>query len=471
MRRGLLGLVGVLALVLAVLAVWFGPSLLRRAEPPIRVGILHSLTGPLEMSERSMMDAEVLALEEIKKSGGLLGRDVEWVVRDGASDPRTFAREARRLIDQDHVHVIFGGMTSACREAVDQVVERSDHLFIFPSNYEGLDFSLNVVCTGPLPNQQVIPAVNWCFDTLKARKFFLAGSADVMSYAIHMIVRDQLRAIGGSVVGEAFAEIDGHGAAEMVAAIKASGADVVINSVAGEANKELFHQLTQAGLPPARLPVVSISVSEDELRQLPVSEMVGDYAAWGYFQSVDRKENAEFVKKFQARYDGRPTSDSIASAYGSVMLWKQAVEEAGTAETTEVLKYLRRQSRNAPEGIVSVDYDTLHTWRPFYIGKIRPDGQFDVVWSIAKPIRPVPFPMFRSRTYWEEAMKAWNEKGKAGSPPPPPPPVPSSEPEPPRTSAAPRVWGARGVVPAADGPPRSASFERPSVPRARTTTR
>jgi len=468
----LLGLVGVLVLVLAMLAVWFGPGFLRRAEKPIRVGILHSLTGPLEMSEQSMKDAEVLALEEIQKAGGILGRDVEWVIRDGASDPRTFAREARRLIDQEHVSVIIGGMTSACREAVDQVVERSDHLFIFPSNYEGLDFSLNVVSTGPLPNQQVIPAVNWCFETLKARKFFLVGSADVMSYAMHMIIRDQLRAIGGASVGEAFVEIDGHGMTEAVAAIKTSGADVVISSVMGEGNKAFFHQLAETGLPPSKLPVLSVTISEDELRQLPVNEMVGDYAAWGYFQSIDRKENVEFVKKFQERYGAdRPTSDSITSAYGSVMLWRQAVEEADTDDTTEIRKYLRRQSRNAPEGIVSVDYDTLHTWRPFYLGKIRPDGQFDVVWSLSKPIRPVPFPMFRTKAYWLDAMKTWSEKGKAGSPalpssPSPPPPSP----EPAQTSMAPRVWGTRGVV-SADGLPRSAALDRPSVPRLRSTTR
>jgi urea transport system substrate-binding protein len=459
----LLGLVALL--ILGVLATLYYRNT-GRAEGPIRVGILHSLSGPLEMSERSMVDAEVLALEEIKNSGGLLGRDVVWVVRNGASDPKTFAREARRLIEEDKVSVIFGGMTSACREAVDQEVERSDHLFIFPSNYEGLDVSQHVICTGPLPNQQTIPAVNWCFETLKARKFFLAGSADIMSYAIHMIIRDQLKAIGGTMVGEAFAEIDGHGVTEMVAAIKASGADVVINSVVGEANKAFYHQLTEAGLPPAKLPVLSITITEDELRQLPVDEMVGDYAAWGYFQSIDRKENVEFVKKFQERYKAdRPTSDSIASAYGSVMLWKQAVEEAYTAETSEVRKYLRRQSRNAPEGIVSVDYDTLHTWRPFHLGKIRPDGQFDVVWKLAKPVRPVPFPMFRTKAYWLDAMKAWNERGKGGPPPPPPSPPPS----PPQTSSAPRIWGARGVV--SDGPPRSAALDRPGVSRTRPTTR
>ncbi|APW58808.1 urea ABC transporter substrate-binding protein [Paludisphaera borealis] len=474
MRRGLLGLIGVL--VLGLLAAWFGPGLLRRVEPPIRVGILHSRTGPLAISEAAMVDSEVMALNEIKQAGGLLGRDVEWVIANGESDPKTFGRQARRLIDEEHVSVIFGGMTSACREAIDEVVGLSNHLLIFPSNYEGLDFSQNVVCTGSLPNQQVIPAVNWCFETLKARKFFLAGSSDVMSYAIHTIVRDQLTALGASFVGEGFLEINGDGVPGMIAAIKASGADVVISSVVGDANKAFYHQMTQAGLTPDKLPVLSVTITEDDLRQLPVAEMVGDYAAWGYFQTIDRKENLDFVKAFQKLHGAdRPTSDSIEAAYGGVKLWAQAVEEAGTADTTEVRKHLRRQSRNAPEGIVSIDYDTMHAWRPFYLGKIRRDGLFDIVWSLEKPIRPVPFPMFRTKAYWEAAVEKWNKTGRAdGDDPPAPSPSPPSSP--PRTSQASPVWGPRSVVrPAAPEPTRSAavpsSSSTSSVHRARPTTR
>jgi urea transport system substrate-binding protein len=475
MRRGLLGLIAVL--VLGLSAVWLGPRLLHAGGPPIRVGILHSRTGPLAISEESMVDAEVMALDEIKKAGGLLGRDVEWVIADGESDPKTFARQARWLIAEQNVSVIFGGMTSACREAVDEVVGQSDHLFVFPSNYEGLDLSLNVVCTGPLPNQQVIPAVNWCFETLKARKFFLAGSSDVMSYAIHTIVRDQLKAIGASFVGESFVEIDGARMPETIAAIKASGADVVISTVVGDANKAFYRQMSQAGLTPDKLPVLSVTITEDELRQLPIAEMVGDYAAWGYFQTIPRDENKAFVDRFKKRYGAeRPTSDSIASAYGSVMLWKQAVEEAGTDATTEVCKRLGRQSRDAAEGIVSVDQDTLHTWRPFYLGKIRRDGLFDVVWSLEKPIRPVPFPMFRTKAYWEAAVERWNKTGKAddhdsSSSPAPAPSRPHSSSSS-RSLAAPPVWGPRSVVsPPIGEPSRSAAVPSSSVHRARPTTR
>ena len=468
MRRGVLVLIGVLAL--GLLGVWLGPGLWRQVEDPIRVGILHSLTGPMRVSEASMKDAEILALEEINEAGGLAGRNVKWVVADGESDPKEFARQARRLIVDENVSVIFGGMNSACRDAVGDVVGESDHLFIFPSNYEGLDLSQNVICTGPLPNQQVIPAVNWCFETLKARKFYLIGSSDVMSYAFHTIVRDQLKALGASSVGESFVEIDGGGVTEAVAAIKASGADVVFSSVVGDANKVFYHQMTHEGLTPEKLPVLSVTITEDDLRDLPVAEMIGDYAGWGYFQSVDRPENREFIDRFQKMFgEDRPTSDSIASAYNSVKLWAQAVAEAGTDATAEVRKHLRRQTRDAPEGIVSIDSDTLHTWRPFYLGKVRRDGQFDIVWSLDKPIRPVPFPMFRTKAYWEEAVEKWNKTGHAhGVEPPRRPP----RPQPPRISQAPPVWGPRSVGRPPSQPARSAAaVSRPRVNRARSTTR
>ncbi len=473
MWRWLLGLLG--AAVLVALGVWLGPGLLRQAESPIVVGLLHSRTGALALSETAMIDAEVLALEEINKAGGLLGRRVSWVIADGESDPMAFGREAHRLIETEKVSVIFGGMTSACRQAVEDVVTPSDHLFVFPSNYEGMDFSQYVVCTGPLPNQQVIPAVNWCHETLKARKFYLAGSADVLSYAVHTIVKDQLKALGASFVGESFVTIEGGGMTEMIAAIKASGADVVFSSVVGDANKAFFRQMTQAGLTPEKLPVVCTGVTESELRELPVAEMVGDYAAWGYFQTVDRPENRAFVAAFKERYGNeRPTSDPIASAYNSVKLWAQAVQEAGTETVPEVRQHLRRQSRNAAEGIVSIDYDTLHTWRPFYLGKIRRDGQFDIVWSLERPIRPVPYPMFRSRSYWEAAVEKWNQAGSRGVVEPPAP-VPVPVPVPPPASVSPpspSISGPRNFIrPGSFEPPKAAARSNVTVERTRATAR
>jgi urea transport system substrate-binding protein len=282
------------------------------------------------------------------------------------------------------------------------VVEASNHLLFFPSNYEGMDVSSNIVCTGPIPNQQVIPAVNWCFEKLRARKYYLAGSHDIQSYSCNALIKDQLKAMGGQPVGEKYIGQNGTGVAEVVAGIKATGPDIVLSTVVGDDNKAFFQQMAQAGLNPARVPVLTFMIAEDELRELPVKEMIGDYAAWNYFQSIDNPSNRNFVQQFKALYGSdRTVSDALVAAYNAVKLWAQAVEEAGTDVTADVRNLLRRESLEAPEGVVSIDSETFHTWRPFYIGKIRSDGQFEIVWSLEKPVRPVPYPILRTRADWE----------------------------------------------------------------------
>ena len=414
MTRWLLGLI-ILALLVPALF-WVVPYVLWRSEGPIRVGILHSKTGPLAISEQSMIDAELMAIDEINKEGGRLGRKVEAVIADGRSDPKVFAQEARRLIDQEKVSAIFGCWTSLSRRSVKSVVEASNHLLFFPSNYEGMDVSSSVVCTGPIPNQQVIPAVNYCFESLKARRFFLAGSQDIQSYGTNALIKDQLKAMGAQAVGEKYVALDGTGMPDMIAAIKTAKADIVLSTVMGDGNKPFYQQLAQAGLTPGRLPVLSFTIGEDEVHDLPIKEMIGDYASWSYFQSIDSPTNREFIRRFKDHYGTeRPTSDAIVAAYNAVKLWAQAVEESGSDATSEVRKTIQKESLSAPEGVVSIDAETLHTWRPFYLGKIRGDGQFEIVWALEKPVRPVPYPILRSRADWnafvEKLYTTWGTSG------------------------------------------------------------
>jgi urea transport system substrate-binding protein len=449
MRRWLLALGLAIGLGLGAWYVW---GLFWRIEAPIRVGILHSRTGPLKISEQSMIDAELMAIDEINRAGGLLGRTVVPVIADGRSDPKVFAQEARRLIETEKVGVLFGCWTGLCRRAVKQVVESSRHLLFFPSNYEGMDIPSGVICTGPIPNQQVIPAVNWCFEALKARKFYLAGSKDIQSYSANALIRDQLKAIGAQSIGEKYVELDGTGMPEMIAAIKASSPDLVLSTVIGEGNKPFYQQLAQAGLTPARLPVVSFTIGEDELRELPVKDMIGDYAAWSYFQSLDSAVNRAFVRRFKERYGAeRTTSDAIVAAHNAVRFWAQAVDEAGTDATDQVRSFAMRESLEAPEGVVSVDPDTLHTWRPFYIGKVRGDGQFDVVWSLEKPVRPVPFPALRSRAEWEAFVErlytTWGTRDFNPQTLSVPSPPPSVARRPPRVGPAPSLSSSRRPQP------------------------
>jgi urea transport system substrate-binding protein len=419
MRWWLAGLLG-LAVVGGV-AAWATQGVAGRLAP-IKVGLLHSRDGPVAISERSMIEAETLALEEINAQGGLLGgRKINWVIADGRSDWPTFAREAERLIQDEKVSVIFGCWTSASRKSVQPVVEQHHHLLFYPMAYEGLEESPNIVYTGAAPNQQVIPAVKWSYDHLKARKYFLAGSDYVWPRCANAIVKDYLAALGAQVVGEEYLLVGSMAVDDLVAAIGRVGPDVVISTVVGDTNLPFYRKLAEAGIDPRKVPVISFSVAEDELRHLPARDMIGDYAAWGYFQSIDTEENREFVRKFKARYGrDRVTSDVIAAAYDSVRLWAQAVDEAGADDVAAVLKAVRRQSMSAPEGIISIDGPTHHTWRPVYIGRVRGDGQFDIVWSSERSVRPIPYPTSRPQSSWDEFLDGlhrswdgWANPGRA----------------------------------------------------------
>lgn len=334
MWRALAGLAGLL--LIGALLIWRGPSLVGQVTP-IRVGLLHSITGSMEKSEQSLVKSEVLALEEINARGGLLGRRVEWVIADGQSDWMTFAREARRLITTEKVSVVVGCWTSASRKSVKPVVEEFDHLLFYPNAYEGLEESPNIVYTGAAPNQHIIPAVKWTYDKLNARKYFLAGSDHIWSRAVNATVKDYIQALGAEIVGEEYLLLGSSRVDVMIAKVKETKPDVVLSTVTGDTNLPFYRKLRAAGLGPEHLPVVAFGVAEEELRSFPVEDMAGDYGAWNYFQSLDTPANREFVRKFKARYGNElVVSDAIAMAYNSVKLWAQAVEEAETDDVTTV---------------------------------------------------------------------------------------------------------------------------------------
>jgi urea transport system substrate-binding protein len=410
MKQRLAGLFGLV--VGGVVLAWFVPHLLRRVETPIRVGILHSRNGPMAISESSMIDAELLALDELNAGGGLLGRKLVPVIADGRSDWSTFAQEARRLIEVEKVSVIFGCASSGSRKSVKPVVERFDHLLFYPNAYEGMEQSPNIIYTGAAPNQHIIPAIKWAYDHLQARRYYLAGSDHIWPHGVNAVARDCIAALGGEVVGEDYVLLGRADVDPLIARIQEAQPDLILSTVTGEANLPFYPKLAAAGLSPARFPVVAFGVAEEELRKFPVADMVGDYAAGNYFQSLDRPENREFVQKFQSAYGAdRVASDGIAAAYNSVWLWAQAVEEGQTADVATVRKLVLHQSRDAPEGIISVDAETQHLWRPVSIGRIRRDGQFDIVWSSEKSVRPIPYPSWRSHQEWDaflnELFRRW----------------------------------------------------------------
>ncbi len=401
-----LALVGyALALALGLVSSGWIITLIAESRPPIVVGLIHSQTGPLAISERSLLDAEILAIEEINARNLIPGRLVKYEKADGRSDPAAFADQARRMIEDRKADVIVGGLTAECRKAMVEVVEARDSLLLFPANFEGIERSQHVIYAGGSSNQTVVPAIRWCFDGLKAKRFFVIGSEEISSRCCAEIAKDAIKASKGELAGEVYQPLTGGDASPMVEAIRAAKPDVVLNFLVGDSNIGFYTALKRAGSTPEKLPVLSFVIAEDELRRFPSGDMAGHYSSWDYFQSLDRPENVAFVRKFKARFgEDRVVSDSMVAAHNALMIWAQAVREAENSRANVVLQHFDRQSLDAPEGVVTIDPGSRIAWRPFYIGKARVDGQFDVVYSITKPIHPATYIATRPNYQWDALL-------------------------------------------------------------------
>lgn len=390
-----------LLVVAAALAAAGGLFFLLRPAPalPIRIGVLHSLTGTMAESERPLVDATRLAVEEINAAGGLLGRLVEMRIADGRSDDAVFAAEARRLIEKEKVSALFGCWTSSCRKAVKPVVEEHRHLMFYPLQYEGLEQSPYLYYLGAAPNQQIIPGVLWALDKL-GRRIYLVGSDYVFPRTANLIIRDLAEANNGTVLAERYRPLGDADFGAIVAEISALRPDVVLNTLNGDSNTHFFRALHEAGL--GEVPVVSFSLAEEGLKAIGANAFhPNHYAVWSYFQSLAGESNRRFVEAFRKRYGARrTTSDPVMAAYAGVRLWAHAVQDAGTDSPEEVNRAVLQQSLNAPAGIIAIDRSTRHVWKRVRIGKARADGQFDLVWESGSALRPVPFPEHRSRAEW-----------------------------------------------------------------------
>ncbi|MBO2451058.1 urea ABC transporter substrate-binding protein [Actinomadura barringtoniae] len=368
--------------------------------PPIKVGVLHSLTGSVAIAERPINDATLLAIEEINAHGGLLGRKIQPVVVDGRSDWPTFAALARRLLSHDRAAAIFGCYTSASRRTVEPIIERLHGALFYPTFYEGMESSPNVVYTGSAPNQFITPAVKWFLDN-RGKRFYLVGSDYVYPRSSNAIIKDQLARLGGQVVGEAYVPLGASDVRGLVRKIVKARPQVIISSIVGDTNLPFYRALREAGATPQRLPVLSIVMAEAEMQFLRPAEMAGNYIAMSYFQSVGGASNEDFVRRFKRRFGaGSVISDPMQSAYESVQLWAQAVRRAHNVEPSEVLKAIRGQSFDAPEGRIWVDEENLHAWKRARIGQIRADGQVDIIWESETVLHPVPYPPSRTRRDW-----------------------------------------------------------------------
>jgi len=295
-----------------------------RPESTVRVGILHSLSGTMAISEASLKDAELLAIAEINEAGGVLGRIIEPVIEDGASDTTTFALKARLLIQQDNVATIFGGWTSASRKAVLPVLEEYNALMWYPVEYEGLECSRQIFYTGICPNQQVGPAVDWLLQN-QGKRFYLVGSDYVFPRTSNKIIKAHIKRKGGTLAGEEYVQLGTTEFGDLIERIKKAKPDVVFNTLNGDSNLAFYQQYKDAGISAEEIPIMATSVAEEEIRRIGGDIAAGHYASWSYFQSIDTPANRAFVQNFQRRYGSdRVTSDPIeaASTYGNLRLKK-----------------------------------------------------------------------------------------------------------------------------------------------------
>jgi len=358
-------------------------------SPAIRVGILHSLSGTMAFGERSLKDAELMAIAEINDMGGVLGKILEPIVEDAASKPAQFAIKARKLIQKDKAAAVFGCWTSATRKAVLPVFEELNSLLWYPLQYEGLESSPNIFYTGICANQQVEPAVNWLLEN-KGTKFYLLGSDYVFPRTVNKIIKAQLKQRGGRILGEEYVSLGETDFNLIIEKIKQSSPDVVFSTINGDSNLAFYKQYKEAGIDSAKIPIFATSVAEEELQKIG-ENAAGHYGSWSYFQNLDTQKNIKFVEKFKAKYGSdRVTSDPIESAYSQVYLWKLAVEKAGSFDTEKVRQAAINLTLETPGGLVKIEKNQ-HLWKQCRIGQIMPNGQFQEVWTTENLIKPLPW--------------------------------------------------------------------------------
>lgn len=357
----------------------------------IKVGILHSLSGTMAISEVSVRDAELLAIEEINAKGGVLGKKIEAKVEDGASDWPTFAEKAQKLISVDKVATTFGGWTSASRKAMLPVFEKNKALLWYPVQYEGLETSPYIFYTGATTNQQIIPGMEY----LKAQgktKIFLVGSDYVFPRTANKEIKAYAAANGITIVGEEYTPLGHTEYSTVVNKLKDAKPDAVFNTLNGDSNVAFFKQFKAAGLTAAQMPVMSVSVAEEETRGIGAENIAGHLTAWNYYQTTDTPANKTFVEAYKKKFGAnRVTDDPIEAGYVQVYLWKMAVEKAGTTEVEAVKKAADGITFDAPEGKVTIDGATQHMYKTARIGVVQPDGLIKEVSASPAPIKPDPY--------------------------------------------------------------------------------
>ncbi|MBE0623209.1 MAG: urea ABC transporter substrate-binding protein [Burkholderiales bacterium] len=380
------------------------------AADTIKVGILHSLSGTMAISETVLKDVTLMAIDDINAKGGVLGKKLEPVVVDPASNWPLFAEKARQLLSQDKVAVVFGCWTSVSRKSVLPVFEELNGLLFYPVQYEGEELSKNVFYTGAAPNQQAIPAVEYLLSKEGggAKRFVLLGTDYVYPRTTNKILRAFLHSKGiqDKDIDEKYTPFGHSDYQTIVADIKkfsAGGKTAVVSTINGDSNVPFYKELGNAGLKATDVPVVAFSVGEEELRGVDTKPLVGHLAAWNYFMSMKnpantawKKQWADYAKAKKLPNADKPlTNDPMEAAWIGIHMWKQAVEKAKTTDVDKVIAAMAGQTFTAPSGITStMDTKNHHLHKSVFIGEVKSDGQFNVVWKTKGPVKAQPWSPF-----------------------------------------------------------------------------
>ena len=395
------------AFALSATVVSMGLSWSAWAAETIKVGIMHSLSGTMAISEAPLKEAALMAIEEINAKGGVLGKKLEPVVVDPASNWPLFAEKARQLLTQDKAAVVFGCWTSVSRKSVLPVFEELNGLLFYPVQYEGEEMSPNVFYTGAAPNQQAIPAVEYMMseDGGAAKRFFLLGTDYVYPRTTNKILRAFLHSKGikDSDIAEVYTPFGYSDYQTIVSDIKkfsAGGKTAVISTINGDSNVPFYKELANQGIKATDVPVVAFSVGEEELRGIDTKPLVGHLAAWNYFESVSNPVNTKFVADYRAWAKAHKlpnagtvvTNDPMEATYVGIHMWAQAAEKAGSTDVDKVRAAMANQTFAAPSGFtLTMDATNHHLHKPVMIGEIEENGQFNVVWQTEQPVRAQPW--------------------------------------------------------------------------------
>ena len=362
-----------------------------QAQDTVKVGVLQSLTGTMAISEVTVKNATMLAIDEINAAGGVNGKQISPVVEDGASEPGMFAQKAQKLIQEDKVVTVFGGWTSASRKAMLPVFERFKNLLWYPVQFEGNECSPNIMYSGAQPNQQILPALDWAKQK-GYKSYFLLGSDYVFPRTANLILKKHILHDGLIVVDEEYVPLGGTDFSAIVNKIVAAKPDVIFNTLNGDSNVSFFKQMAAAGLPPSKLPVMSFSIAEPEAKAMGPSLVQGSYAAWNYFQSLDDAASKKFVAGYKAKFGADSVvDDPMAHGYLDVYFWAAAAEKAKSFDVDAVRKAaVKLEWKDVVMGKTKFAANQS-LYQTAYVGELDPDGQFKILWNSEKPIFPEPY--------------------------------------------------------------------------------